>query len=93
MSKIFISPGDPAGIGPEITLKALSENKNIQNNFVLAGDKEFYQNLIDKYSLDVNLIDRKSKEKGGRADEGGREFPTSLPFSMGIKGIWGSRSH
>ena len=33
MSKIFISPGDPAGIGPEITLKALSENKNIQNKF------------------------------------------------------------
>ena len=51
MSKIFISPGDPAGIGPEITLKALSENKNIQNNFVLAGDKEFYHHLIDKYSL------------------------------------------
>ena len=27
MTKFFISPGDPAGIGPEITLKALSENK------------------------------------------------------------------
>ena len=29
MTKFFISPGDPAGIGPEITLKALSENKII----------------------------------------------------------------
>ena len=79
MSKIFISPGDPAGIGPEITLKALSDNKNIQNNFVLAGDKEFYQNLIDKYSLDVNLIDKKSKEKGVIFEH----FPLKNEVSLG----------
>ena len=35
MTKFFISPGDPSGIGPEITLKALSKNKNIQDNFIL----------------------------------------------------------
>ena len=29
MTKFFISPGDPAGIGPEVTLKALSKNKKI----------------------------------------------------------------
>ena len=32
MTKFFISPGDPAGIGPEITLKALSKNKDLQEN-------------------------------------------------------------
>ena len=51
MKKFFISPGDPAGIGPEISLRALSENKSIQKYFVLAGDKDFYQDLIEKMIL------------------------------------------
>ena len=29
MTRFFISPGDPSGIGPEITLKALSKNKKL----------------------------------------------------------------
>ena len=33
MTKFFISPGDPAGIGPEITLKALSTNPDLQDKF------------------------------------------------------------
>ena len=37
MSKIFISPGDPSGIGPEITLKALNKNKKIQHKFIIGG--------------------------------------------------------
>ncbi len=64
MTKFFISPGDPSGIGPEITLKALSENKDIQNNFVLAGDKTLYSELIDTYNIDLNLIDESSSKKG-----------------------------
>ena len=63
MTKFFISPGDPSGIGPEITLKALSKNKNIQDNFILAGDKTLYLNLIDKNNIDLNLIDESSNEK------------------------------
>ena len=64
MTRIFISPGDPSGIGPEITLKALSKNEDIQNNFVLAGDKTLYLDLIDRNNIDLNLIDESSKEKG-----------------------------
>ena len=64
MKKFFISPGDPAGIGPEITLRALSENKSIQNYFVLAGDKDFYQDLIEKNNIDLKLIDKESQEDG-----------------------------
>ena len=64
MTRFFISPGDPAGIGPEITLKALSKNKDIQSNFILAGDKTFYSSLIDKNNIDLNLVDEGSKEKG-----------------------------
>ena len=64
MTKFFISPGDPAGIGPEVTLKAFSKNKKIQNNFILAGDKNLYQNLISQNNLDLNLIEEDSDEEG-----------------------------
>ena len=64
MTKFFISPGDPAGIGPEVTLKALSKNKKIQSNFILAGDKNLYQNLISQNNLDLNLIEEDSDEEG-----------------------------
>ena len=59
MNKFFISPGDPAGVGPEITLKALSNNKDLQNNFVLAGDITFYQDLIRSYNLDLKFDRRR----------------------------------
>ena len=64
MNKFFISPGDPAGVGPEITVKALSENENFQNNFILGGDRHFFENLIHKSNLNLKLIDENSKEKG-----------------------------
>ena len=64
MTKFFISPGDPAGIGPEVTLKALTKNKEIQNNFILAGDKNLYQDLISLNNLDLNLIEEDSDEEG-----------------------------
>ena len=64
MTKFFISPGDPAGIGPEVTLKALSKNKKIQNNFILAGDKNLYQDLISVNNLDLNLIEEDSNDEG-----------------------------
>ena len=64
MKKFFISPGDPAGIGPEITLRALSENKSIQKYFVLAGDRDFYQDLIEKSDIDLKLTDKESDEDG-----------------------------
>ena len=64
MKKFFISPGDPAGIGPEISLRALSENKSIQKYFVLAGDRDFYRDLIEKSDIDLKLTDKESGEDG-----------------------------
>ena len=50
MKKIALSPGDPAGIGPEICLKSLKEINN-PKDFVLIGDIDFYKKL----SKDLNL--------------------------------------
>ena len=56
MTKFFISPGDPAGIGPEITLKALSTNQDLQDKFVLAGDRALYQSLINENNLNLKYF-------------------------------------
>ena len=50
MKKIALSPGDPAGIGPEICLKSLKEINN-PKDFELIGDIDFYRKL----SKDLNL--------------------------------------
>ena len=50
MKKIALSPGDPAGIGPEICLKSLQEISN-PKDFELIGDIDFYRKL----SKDLNL--------------------------------------
>ena len=79
MTKFFISPGDPAGIGPEVTLKALSKNKKIQNNFILAGDINLYQDLINLNNLDLNLIEEDSDEEGVMF----KHFPLENNVSIG----------
>ena len=79
MTKFFISPGDPAGVGPEITLKALSNNKHLQNNFVIGGDKSFYQDLIKKSNLNLNLIEEGSKGDGVTF----KHFPLKNEVSLG----------
>ncbi len=79
MRKFFISPGDPAGIGPEITLKALAKNKNIQENFILAGDKNLFQHLISLNNLDLNLIEENSQDNGVSF----KHFPLENKVSLG----------
>ncbi len=79
MRKFFISPGDPAGIGPEITLKALEKNKNIQENFLLAGDRNFYQHLISLNNLDLNLVEENSQDNGVSF----KHFPLENKVSLG----------
>ena len=51
MKRIALSPGDPAGIGPEICLRSLSENIDCLSNFELIGDINFFKKL----SIDLNL--------------------------------------
>ena len=50
MKRIALSPGDPAGVGPEICLKSLQEINN-PSDFELIGDIDFYKKL----SRDLNL--------------------------------------
>lgn len=54
-SHVFISPGDPAGIGPEITLKSL-KNLNETHKFVIAGDIQYFENLSASLKLGFKFI-------------------------------------
>ena len=54
-SHVFISPGDPAGIGPEITLKSL-KNFNETHKFVIAGDIQYFENLSASLKLGFKFI-------------------------------------
>ncbi|MEL0242858.1 MAG: 4-hydroxythreonine-4-phosphate dehydrogenase PdxA, partial [Gammaproteobacteria bacterium] len=54
-SHVFISPGDPAGIGPEITLKSLN-NLNETRKFVIAGDIQYLENLSASLKLGFEFI-------------------------------------
>ena len=80
MRKIFISPGDPSGIGPEVALKALEKNKDIQKEFVLGGDANYYQDFAKKLNLDLKFIEEDSSENGIKV----KHFPLKNKINLGI---------
>ena len=43
MKKLVISAGDPAGIGPDICIKAFSRKKNLNYLPVIFGDPEIFE--------------------------------------------------
>lgn len=56
MSSIGISMGDPAGIGYEITAKALLSGKVPIDNVSLIGNQDAFFKTVDRYSLDKNRL-------------------------------------
>ena len=80
MRKIFISPGDPSGIGPEVALKALDKNKDIQKEFVLGGDVNYYQDFAKRLNLNLNFIEEDSSENGIKV----KHFPLKNKINPGI---------
>ena len=54
IERIAVTLGDPGGIGPEVTLKALARLSGSQRkNIVLLGDKSHYSRLAKKLSLTI----------------------------------------
>ena len=80
MRKIFISPGDPSGIGPEVALKALDKNKDIQKEFVLGGDVNYYQDFAKRLNLNLNFIEEDSSKNGIKV----KHFPLKNKINPGI---------
>ena len=55
MKKIALSPGDPAGIGPEVCLKSLFKNRSEISQYELIGDIDFYESLSKKLNLNLTF--------------------------------------
>lgn len=67
MSYIGITIGDPAGIGPEITLKALTSNYKFKSNYIIYGSYkvlEYYKNLLG-IKIPLNKISHISEYRDG----------------------------
>ena len=59
MAKIGITMGDCAGIGPEITLKALASKADWGGHeFILYGDRPVYEEIASLAGLDASVLDR-----------------------------------
>ncbi len=67
MSLFGITIGDPCGIGPEITLKALKKENAHINSCILFGSLEVleYYNKELKYGFEFNKIEKKDDFKEG----------------------------
>ena len=61
MKRIALSPGDPAGIGPEVCLKSLFRNKSEISKYELLGDIEFYKKLSSKLKLNLSFEESSKK--------------------------------
>ena len=55
ITPLIITPGDPAGIGPEIALKALSSDPHLRSQTVLIGDRDQLEPLAQALGLSVSF--------------------------------------
>ena len=62
MKKIAISPGDPAGIGPDICIKAFEKIKN--NDFlpIFFGDPDFFKERAKLLRINLNIREYSQKD-------------------------------
>ena len=62
MIKLAVSPGDPAGIGPDICIKAFGQNKNLNFIPVIFGDVDLFQERAQNLEVDVQVKEFKGQE-------------------------------
>lgn len=54
---VIITPGDPAGIGPEIALKALANDKELRKKAILMGDIRHLDALATSLNIDIHFAE------------------------------------
>jgi len=61
IKKLAISPGDPAGIGPDICIKAFAKEKELDYMPVILGDPEVFKSRATQLETELNIIEYSSK--------------------------------
>ena len=55
MIKIAVSSGDPAGIGPDICIKAFGQKKTYDFSPVIFGDKELFKSRAKTLGINADI--------------------------------------
>ena len=79
MIKLAVSPGDPAGIGPDICIKAFGLNKDLDFFPVVFGDINLFKERAQKLEVDIQI-----REYKGQTDLDSESF-WILPYPLDVK--------
>lgn len=79
MIKLAVSPGDPAGIGPDICIKAFGLNKNLDFSPVVFGDINLFKERAQNLEIDIKI-----QEYKGQKDLDSKGF-WILPYPLNVK--------
>ena len=79
MIKLAVSPGDPAGIGPDICIKAFGLNKDLDFSPVVFGDINLFKERAQNLEVDIKI-----QEYKGQTDLDGKSF-WILPYPIDLK--------
>ena len=79
MIKLAVSPGDPAGIGPDICIKAFGLNKDLDFSPVVFGDINLFKERAQNLEVDIQI-----REYKGQTDLDGKSF-WILPYPLDLK--------
>ncbi len=69
MIKLAVSPGDPAGIGPDICIKAFGLNKDLDFSPIIFGDINLFKERAQNLEVDIQI-----QEYKGQKDLDGKSF-------------------
>ena len=79
MIKLAVSPGDPAGIGPDICIKAFGLNKDLDFSPVVFGDINLFKERAQNLEVDIQI-----REYKGQTDLDSKSF-WILPYPLDAK--------
>ena len=79
MIKLAVSPGDPAGIGPDICIKAFGLNKDLDFSPVVFGDINLFKERAQNLEVDIQI-----REYKGQTDLDGKSF-WIIPYPLDVK--------
>lgn len=87
MKRILVTPGEPAGIGPDVCLALAAHHYNAE--VILLGDKNFLQARAKALSISVELyeVDFKHPQKNGQGALGVCHIPLNAPVQCGSLNI------
>ena len=69
MTKIAVSSGDPAGIGPDICIKAFGQKKSLAYRPVIFGNIDLLKERADEIKIKVDIKEYSGEDSNSLTDE------------------------